>query len=164
MRFFYINLFAVGLASQLFCVQAAENISSNVSPALNMVFKIAKEGNYETAYQIVNTYISKNPEDPRGYKTRGHLNFNKNNYSEALTDFTKVIELSPKSANAYVDRAGLYYAMDDYDKALLDIEKALEIKPKSSFALMLKEGISKAKNPGKHLSYRVREKGEQLRK
>ncbi|MFA6915867.1 MAG: hypothetical protein WC222_05680 [Parachlamydiales bacterium] len=143
-------------------IQAAET-ANKVSQPLPAISKLVREGKPEDAMNAVNTYIKAMPNDPKGYKVRGHLNFSQKKYNEALADFNQVIELKQKSATSFEDRAGTYLALKDYDRALADVDSALEIKPKSAFALVLKQAILEAKNPVIGPNFRVRNKGERLR-
>lgn len=161
-----LTLKAVLCALAAFAPIIAQNNNDikSLQNSFGSISKLAKEGKLEIAIQKATAYINAAPDDIKGYKVRGHIYFAQESYALALADFNQAIELAPNSAHAYTDRAGVYYALKDYDKALDDVNKALEIKPKSAFALVLKDTIEDAQNPAKSPSWRLRKKGESLRK
>ncbi len=143
----------------LFCSFLPLHANEESVPSLNIISRLAKDGNFQNALNAVTVYIAKHPNETRAIKLRGHIFFAQNRYPEALADFSRVIELVPNSANAYVDRAGVYYAIGDLDNALVDVNTALEIKPNSSFALILKDSILDKQNPPKNPSFKFRKGG-----
>lgn len=163
MRILSLNVIAI-IAIAAFAPLFSQDNTTNNTPNLAAISKLAKDGLLEKAQSEADAYINKKPNESRAYKIRAHILFAQKKYNDALADFNKVVELSPKSANALVDRAGVYFVLEDYDNALADIEAALQLKPNSAFALLLKESILEAKNPPKSPSFRARSKGEPLKK
>lgn len=65
---------------------------------------------------------------------RGHKNFEKGNYDEAIPNFNKALEIDHRYFDAYVLRGSAFFKKNQYDLALTDFNKALEINPNSTYA------------------------------
>lgn len=101
----------------------------------------AKEGDYSQALEAINDALSKEQQNPRLYKIRGHIYYAMEQYQPALNDLSRVIDLVPNSANAYADRAIVYSVSGQHSQAVADIEKAMEINPDSVFVLWVRKEI-----------------------
>ena len=64
-----------------------------------------------------------------GYRDRGSLHFEVNNFSQALEDYNMAIELNPDNVDSYYYRGNLYYEINEYEKALDDYNTAIRLSP-----------------------------------
>ena len=72
------------------------------------------------------------------YLNRGIDNFDKGNYSEAITDFTKAIEINPDYSLAYFNRGLAYAEIDNFSQACSDWQKAYQLGYKDALELINK--------------------------
>ncbi|CAK9831342.1 Protein unc-45 homolog B, partial [Anthophora retusa] len=73
------------------------------------------------------------------WKEKGNEEFNKGNWSEALSCYTKALKLTnednSQKAIYYKNRAAVYLKQEDYNKAIADCDEALKICPNDPKAL-----------------------------
>lgn len=75
------------------------------------------------------------------YFQKGILQFEKQQYSEAIISFSAFIKKDTTNATAYFNRGLCYYQLNNLNNAIVDFAKALDIKPNDIIA---KEKISNA--------------------
>lgn len=67
----------------------------------------------------------------QGWKEKGNEEFNKGNWSEALSHYTNALKLAsednPEKAVYYKNRAAAYLKLHDYEKVVKDCDSALKI-------------------------------------
>jgi tetratricopeptide (TPR) repeat protein len=88
---------------------------------------------YDRAITGLSEYISNNPEDTKGYLSRGEVYSRNYQFELAILDFSKAIELDANCAKAYALRGYTYRAKRDYDAALADYNKAIELMPNAGY-------------------------------
>lgn len=75
-------------------------------------------------------------------KEKGNQEFNKGNWTEALTYYTKALKLTnaddPEKAIYYKNRAAAFLKQEEYKKAIADCDEALKICPNDPKALFRK--------------------------
>lgn len=81
------------------------------------------------AIEILNSVISKEPNNSEAYRVLGYANETLQKFDEALKNYNKSIELDNKNAFAYNARGHAYDLMGDFEKAEADYLKAYEINP-----------------------------------
>ncbi|XP_003697407.1 protein unc-45 homolog B [Apis florea] len=73
------------------------------------------------------------------WKEKGNIEFNKGNWSEALSCYTSALKLADKDnsekATYYKNRAATYLKQEEYNKAIKDCDEALKICPNDPKAL-----------------------------
>ncbi|XP_043501307.1 protein unc-45 homolog B [Polistes fuscatus] len=83
--------------------------------------------------------MTKSTLTPQEWKEKGNEEFNKGNWSEALSCYTNALNLtkeeSVEKAVFYKNRAATYLKQQDYNKAINDCNEALKICPKEPKAL-----------------------------
>jgi tetratricopeptide (TPR) repeat protein len=83
---------------------------------------------WKDSMTIFNDTISKEPNIPYTYITRGLTKYKNNDNAGALKDFVRAAELEPDSYLAYYYQGKAKVGLKDYQGALNDFSKALEIK------------------------------------
>jgi tetratricopeptide (TPR) repeat protein len=67
--------------------------------------------------------------DPDVINSRARLNFERQNWAEALKDYNLAIELDPDVGEYYINRGAVFAMQRDYRAALSDMTKGVELDP-----------------------------------
>ncbi|MGL4393287.1 MAG: tetratricopeptide repeat protein [Fusobacteriaceae bacterium] len=100
------------------------NFISNEFPAMKIKY-------YDMALEI-------NPKNSDVYKNRGTVNYNRNNFVEAISDFSAAIDVEPQNFVAYHNLAVAKYKTNDIIGGIDDATKAIEINPNYSNAYTIR--------------------------
>lgn len=76
------------------------------------------------ALQLIDSYLSLQPENAQGYFLKATLLQKKRKYSDAITCFEKSLQINPHNAEAFCEVGYLYYKFKDKPKACLAWQKA----------------------------------------
>ena len=79
--------------------------------------------------------IKIDPENPRGYSSRGFSKYLLDQHKYAIEDFHKAIELDPEDSYSWKYRGASKYKLMKYENAIKDFDQAIELDPKDSFSL-----------------------------
>lgn len=86
-------------------------------------------GKTDDALKLLEDWIAKHPQDPRGYTLRAGVYSQTGNRDATISDLNKFVELSPNDADALHSR-GLFYMMQGpTELARADFEAAIKIDP-----------------------------------
>lgn len=89
--------------------------------------KLVKEAGRETeAKKALSQAIEKFERHAKAYERRGFVNFQLENYSDALYDYNKSIDINPGNPDAYLGRAFIYIHHNDLHKAIDDLNLAIK--------------------------------------
>lgn len=86
---------------------------------------IDKEGDTEEAIKILNKTIKKFERHALAYERRAYINYQLQNYEDAIYDYSKSISFHPHNGNAYYGRALIYMKQGELRKAIEDFDKAI---------------------------------------
>lgn len=77
---------------------------------------------YSEAFRYFDKAIQLDPEYSMAYQARGDLNYNLENYEEAIADYTKALDFDRVmlSERIYMGRGDCYYHLGKYNEAKLD--------------------------------------------
>jgi tetratricopeptide (TPR) repeat protein len=88
------------------------------------------------AIEIINSVISKEPNNSEAYRVLGYANEILQKFDEAIKNYNKSIELDNKNALAYNARGHAYDLMGDFEKAEADYLKAYDLDPNEPIILI----------------------------
>lgn len=87
---------------------------------------VKEEGKEDEAMKALNKAIQKYERHAQAYERRGYINFQLQNYDDALYDFTKSINIHDNNPDAYFGRASTYLIKEELEKAVLDFDKTVK--------------------------------------
>jgi len=87
---------------------------------------IKEEGKETEAKAALNRAIEKFERHALAYERRGFVNFQLQNFQDALYDYTKSIDINPKNAEPYLGRAFVHIHREEWEKAIADLEVAIK--------------------------------------
>jgi tetratricopeptide (TPR) repeat protein len=93
--------------------------------------KYLRENAFGPAFEAINKYLELQPQAPKGYLTKGLIEYKSGNPLGAITNFDKAISLNPRYLEAYYNRALLRAGMKQDSLAVIDFSKIIEIEPQS---------------------------------
>ncbi len=102
---------------------------------------LAKTGKFKEATEILDKYITANPDDYRGYQYMGLALAADGKHKEALTQFKKAKELNPGSVKLMCDIAVNYKDMKQYGNASKYVNKAKSIDAKYGYIYIVEGEI-----------------------
>jgi len=122
-----LNLFANGHSKYYFYNSAAEKYNHH---------------DYKGAVEGFSIFLVDNPNDAKAYMCRGLAWFNKNEFSNALSDYNKAVELDSTFIDAYFNIADLEYKQKNFENAIKYYTKTIELNNKDVMAY-LSRGLTK---------------------
>ncbi len=93
---------------------------------------------YSAALEKANTAIRINPKRAFSFRVRGHIHYNENRFSEAISDFDKALQLEPENDWTLPYLAECYRMIKDYNTALEKANKAIKINKKRAFSFKIR--------------------------
>ncbi|MFH1416300.1 MAG: O-antigen ligase family protein [Elusimicrobiota bacterium] len=108
---------------------AAEKAPEIDKYSMSLGKKLFISGKYDTAEEIFNEIIRKNPYNALAYNGAGSVYLKQNNPEKAETFFKKAIENDPYLIDARLKIARIYREKGDYDSSLRHYLSVLEISP-----------------------------------
>ena len=89
--------------------------------------KLVKESGKETeAKKALSRAIEKFARHAKAYERRGYVNYQLENYEDALYDYSKSININPGCAEPYLGRAFVHLAKDNMEAAIGDMGMAIK--------------------------------------
>lgn len=85
---------------------------------------IDQDGKEAEAKKALNRAIEKFERHALAYERRGRVNFQLQNFKDALYDYSKSIDINPNNPEPYVGRAFVHLRNQDYAKAIIDLDQA----------------------------------------
>jgi len=87
---------------------------------------VKEEGKEDEAMAALNKAIQKYERHAQAYERRGYINFQLQNYEDALYDFTKSVNIYDNNPDAYFGRANIYLLQEELEKAVLDFDRTIK--------------------------------------
>jgi len=87
---------------------------------------VKQEGKEDEAMAALTKAIQKYERHAQAYERRGYINFQLQNYKDALYDFTKSINIHDNNPDAYFGRANIYLLQAELEKAVLDFDRTVK--------------------------------------
>ncbi|MCV6609627.1 MAG: tetratricopeptide repeat protein [Amphritea sp.] len=106
-----------------------ETNSALLAEELRQAKVLQAKGNYQGAFDRVNTYLSSNPKDPNAWLLYGVSLMNQNKLTEASDIFSKLIQLYPDAPEPYNNLAAVYARQGNNEKAVETLLQAFETHP-----------------------------------
>lgn len=114
-------------------------ISNLAESNLYKAIDFYNNGDYREANEYLSAVIIFGLENDLVYNYKGKINFEINNYKDALIDFNKGILFNPSSSELYVNRAKVKFAIDEYSKdAIADLDLAIKLNPSNPMPYIIK--------------------------
>ncbi|MFZ1983534.1 MAG: tetratricopeptide repeat protein [Desulfatitalea sp.] len=93
-----------------------------------------KKGDYPAALDIVETILSREPENYRAVLTRGQCYLAQNHFEKALSDFNKAIQINPDQPDAHIG-LGIAYSLAGQTDLVSDcFVRAVQVAPRRETA------------------------------
>lgn len=109
-----------------------ESNSALLADELKQAKALQAGGNYQGAFDQVNSYLSSNPKDPNAWLIYGVSLMNQNKLTEAADIFGKLIQLYPDAPEPYNNLAAVYARQGNNEKAVETLLQAFETHPSYS--------------------------------
>ena len=110
------------------------NLTQDVTEELfNQAYSAYEEGKLETALNLLNQIISKNPDMIEAINNRGLVKSGLDREAEAIEDYTRALQIYPEFEMAFVNRGASYLNIGDLQKAIEDFKKALQLNKNSAY-------------------------------
>lgn len=94
--------------------------------------KLANEGEYEEAIDILTNIIADDIESAEIYELRGYIYDELEKYKQAVEDYNRAIDLNPEFHRAYHNRGTTRLNLDEYQQAIEDYTQAINLDPESA--------------------------------
>ena len=112
-----------------------------VSPALARAVSLHLEGKHKDALKELNTAIENGDENAELYAAKGHIQFELEQYEEAVKSYEKLLTLAPRHTTANFNRGICFEKLGRWNEATEAFQKAIEADPArlfqfSAFAMM----------------------------
>lgn len=122
---------ALIIAAASLCVNFAfaegpQQVGQNI---VQVVSKLIKSADYDTALTQLDTVFDKDPDNLLAIRLRGNVYFAEKNYDEAFEQFDRLVKRCPRGARGYFDRGIVQFARGNDNLAFDDIEKAFALNP-----------------------------------
>lgn len=101
---------------------------------LEKINDLTKQGQYATALERLNSYLSKNPHDAPALFLKGLILSDQNKSADAIKVFTGLTEDFPELPEPYNNLAVLYAAQGHYEQARHSLEMAIHTHPDYAIA------------------------------
>jgi tetratricopeptide (TPR) repeat protein len=111
----------------LTCKKILANYVSDVY--MNKAYRLASQGNYDSALKYLNTAIALYPESVEGYYQRGFVYFSKRMPDRAFADYEKVSNMAPNYVNVNLNMASCFYQKQDWPNTIRMAEASYRLFP-----------------------------------
>ena len=108
---------------------AAQTESKAVSPALARAVSLHLEGKHKEALQELNTALENGEESTEIYSAKGHLQFELEQYDDAIKTYEKLLTLAPRHTTANFNLGICYEKLGRWNEATEAFQKALDADP-----------------------------------
>src|SRR3984957_9424931 len=100
-----------------------------VSPALARSVSLHLEGKRKEALRELNAAIENGEETPEVFAAKGHIQFEREQYDDAIKTYEKLLTLAPRHATANFNLGICYEKLGRWQEATDAFTKALEVDP-----------------------------------
>jgi tetratricopeptide (TPR) repeat protein len=122
------KLTPLGLVLATLALAGCETVSQSAYPRV-AVLEEDTQGTSKVNIASLSDVISRNPNDPGAYNTRGAAYARVGRYGDAIADFNKAVQLDPNNAPAYTNRALALRQTGKNEQALQDFTRAIQADP-----------------------------------
>ena len=109
--------------------KAAQTESKAVSPALARAVSLHLEGKHKEALKELNTALENGEESAEIYSAKGHLQFELEQYEDAIKSYEKLLTLAPRHTTANFNLGICYEKLGRWNEATEAFQKALDADP-----------------------------------
>ncbi len=88
-----------------------------------------QQKNYSRAINLLNYFITQEPQNPVYYSHRGLIYYHCEQWSQAMADYNQALHLNPKADQIYANRAKCSAALKNWSAAIADYDCAIDINP-----------------------------------
>ena len=100
-----------------------------VSPALARAVSLHLEGKHKEALKELNTALENGEESAEIYAAKGHLQYEVEQYEDAIKSYEKLLTLAPRHTTAHFNLGICYEKLGRWNEATEAFQKALEADP-----------------------------------
>lgn len=102
----------------------------------NILRLVCMEG-YNAALKAANEIVVESPELSIGYRMRGYVHWEREEYVEAYDDYTMVIQMDGPAADCLSSRGQIQAELGEWEQALVDLNQSVELARQSGQTLTL---------------------------
>lgn len=121
-----------------FCYPAAVFAAPATDNTVVTARRLIEDSNYAAAIKLLDSLISKEPQNAIAYSTRSWAKGLTKDFKQAYIDNDKALSLAPKSAEVHSARAAILLVNDKPDEALKASEQAIALDPKYAMGYLRK--------------------------
>ncbi len=93
----------------------------------NLAISLAMKGHYKNAIDRLNTVIDLKEDYANAYFNRGELQFELQQFPQAISDYSRAIELTDNDPQYYNSRGHCRFMLESYEDAIVDYRRAVEL-------------------------------------
>ena len=132
-----ITGFLIGLLAGYFILKApAPEPGTITGPAPIAAAPGSALGSRTAELRELQQILAGDPKNRKAWVSLGNIQFDSNQYREAVDAYSKALELSANDPDVITDRAIMYRALGEFQKAATEFRRAAEMDPKHINSLM----------------------------
>ena len=109
-----------------------EDIDKNLQATthLNLAKLHNKQGNNDLSVEEIERAITANPDSYEAYFVLGFMQFEKQNFPQAIVNFEKSLKFNENDAGIYNNLANCFDRVEKFESAIFNYSKAVKLNPK----------------------------------
>ncbi len=124
-------LLSVILPIAIFIIERVKKISLSELAQMIIIPILEKTNNIDKAKNILNNYITKNPQSYISHKLLAQIYEKEENYEASISEYLKVTELNRNDLNSYYNLAVMLNKNKQNDKAIIVLQEILKQTPEN---------------------------------
>ncbi len=101
------------------------------------VYRLVGQEEYAAAAAAAQQIVQEHPDESFGYRLRGYVHWEQEEFVEANEDYTRVIEMDGPTSGCLSSRGQILAELGEYERAVVDLDQAIELARDAGETLIL---------------------------